>query len=152
MPTSVREQCLSAFFDLFAGLSDFPLKERNPNWGLTPAECPALVQMDGGSSPLGGDDVSSGISGTMRIAIRVTIIAGVRGPSTAALGPLMNDAHAAIFMAGANKILLAGKAWTQWSGDEDPIPLAEQGSPPAIAYPLSFLIITTQAEGDPYSF
>ena len=35
-------------------------------------------------------------------------------------------AQADILAVGANKILLAGKAWTQWSGDDDPIPLVEQ--------------------------
>ena len=51
MPLSVREQCLAAFFDLFAGLSAYPLKKRMPNWDVSRQELPALVQIDGGATP-----------------------------------------------------------------------------------------------------
>ena len=152
MPLSVREQCLSEFFNLFAGLSAYPLKRRMPNWILQTSELPALIQVDGGTDPLGGDDVSSGFGGTMRIAIRVTIIAGLRAQSTDDLGALLSEARAQIMLRGANKILLDGNAWTQWTGDEDPIPLVAEGSPPSAIYPISFTIHTTQAEGDPFSF
>ena len=152
MPLSVREQCLSAFFDLFAGLTAYPLKKRMPNWIISTSELPALVQIDGGTDPLGGDDVSSGFGGTMRIAIRVTILAGLRAQSTDDLGERLSEARADIMLAGANKVLLAGNAWTQWTGDDDPIQLVEQGAPPAAVYPIAFTIHTTQAEGDPFSF
>lgn len=152
MPTSVREQCLAAFFNLFSGLSAYPLKKRMPNWVIQASELPALVQIDGGANVLSGDDVSSGYGGTMRIAIRVSVLAGIRTTSTDDLGAALSAAHAEIVMAGANKILLAGNAWTQWAGDEDPITLVEQGAPPAAVFPITFTIHTTQAEGDPFTF
>ena len=122
MPTSVREQCLSAFFDLFAGLSDFPLKKRMPNWTFQGQRLPRRSSRSTEAVlRLGGDDASSGYGGTMRIAIRVSVLAGIRAPQPTDLGAALNAAHADILLAGANKILLAGKAWTQWSGDDDPI-------------------------------
>lgn len=152
MPTSVREQCLAAFFAQFSGLSAYPLKERMPNWIIQPSSLPALIQIDGGMDALGGDDVTSGFGGTMRVAIRVTIIAGIRAGSTDELGPALSAAHADILETAANKVLLAGSAYTRWAGDEDPILLVEQGAPPAAVYPIAFTIHTTQAEGDPFSF
>ena len=85
---------------------------------------------------------SSGYGGTMRIAIRVSVLAGLRAHSTDEIGALFSAAHADIRL-GANKVLLGGNAWTQWSGDEDPIPLVAEGSPPAAIYPITFLIHTT---------
>jgi hypothetical protein len=152
MPTSVREQALVAFFDLFSGLSAYRLKKRMPNWLIAIDELPALVQIDGGASPLGGDDVSSGISGVVRMALRVTVVAGLRSLSTDALGADLSAARADILAAvGADPTLGGLVEHVRWDGDEDPIPLVEEGAPPHAIFAINFLIIHTEAELDPFS-
>lgn len=152
MTLSVREQALEAFFNLFSGLTSYPLKRRMPNWLIDVSDLPALVQLDGGSQPLGGDDVSSGISGIVRVALRASIVIGIRASSTDELGSDLSEARAAVLEAvGANPTLSGLVEHVRWDGDEDPVALLEEGSPPHAILAINFVIIYTEAELDPYS-
>ena len=151
MPTSVREQILTAFFGLFTSLSEFPTKIRNPNYVFEPSDLPALAQFDGGAGPLGGDDVSSGISGVMRMALRVNVTVGVRSATLEALGPDISAARASVISAvGADPTLGGLVNYIRYDGEEDPILLVEPGAPPAGEVTINFAIIHTEAELDPY--
>ena len=152
MAISVREQALAAFFNLFTGLSAYPIKKRMPNWLISSGDLPALVQIDGGASPLSGDDVSSGISGVMRLALRVTVVVGLKATSTDDLGAALSAARADILAAvGADPTLSGLAEHVRWDGDEDPVPLIEEGGPPNAVFAVNFLIIMTEAELDPFS-
>ena len=149
---SIREQALAAFFNRFAGLTEYPLRKRMPNWLIDVNDLPALVQLDGGSSPLGGDDVSSGISGIVRIALRVSIVIGINASNTDVLGPELSKARADVLKAAlANPTLDGIVEHVRWDGDEDPVTLLEEGSPPHAILAINFVIIHTEAELDPFS-
>ncbi len=149
---SIRERVLQAFFDRFAGLSAYPLKKRMPNWLIDPGELPALIQIDGGSEPLGGDDASSGYGDIVRIQLRVTVIAGLRGETTDDLGADLSAARADILVAATGDPTLGGLASNvRWDGDEDPVPLVETGAPPHAVFGINFLVIYQEAADDPFS-
>lgn len=150
-PVSVREQALSAFFNLFAGLTGYLTKERNPNWQIDYEKLPFLVQFDGGAVALSGDDASSGISGIIRVALSVNVTVGIRTASTDDIGPALSAARAEVRAAvGADPILGGLVENVRWEGDEDPVMLLELGAPPHAVMGINFIIIHYEAELDPY--
>lgn len=153
---SAREASLNAFFALFAPLDGYVTKARLANWLIDWRELPVLVQMDGGDSNVGGDDASSGYGGIMRLGIPVTVLAGVRATSEAALAPLLSSARAGIRSAVGSALrtdcTLGGLIDNiRYEGSEDPVRDPTPGAPPHGIFAINYTILMTENEFDPYS-
>lgn len=152
MPVPIREQALAAFFNLFNGLTAYPLKVRMTNQVLPVAAMPYLLQLDGGSGPLSGDDASSGYSGVVRVGLRVSVVIGVRPRDPTELSTLLSQGRADVIKAVMANPTLGGLVDNvRWDGEDDPVQSDEAGAPPHGIFSINFVIVHTEAELDPFS-
>ena len=87
MPTSAREDALSAFYQRVSEIGNVRFVGRNVNHELSGEEIPALIVMDGGERAR--PEVSS--TGELRIDTDVSVLIVARADDDTPIGPYINE-------------------------------------------------------------
>jgi len=142
MPTSIREQILTAFLVRLQTIANVTV-ERNR---VEPVEAfPSLVMIDGGQS------LTEENAGFKLHSLRVEVEGYVSAPTAAELGPALNDLHGQTVLALMADRTLSDQAIDLHEGEfRDPEIDRTQGHSPHAAFSLTFEVDYFTDPSDPY--
>ncbi len=145
MPTTVREQCLAAFYTVLSGIAGVTTY-RNRRREVPHAAMPAFVQVDGGH-----DEPSDDNSGRTTYQLQVSVEGFVTADTDALLGPALSDHHGKLVSAVLADRTLGGLAIDVREGPMVADLDRSEGSAPAMAFNCTFTVDYWTVPGDPYT-